>query len=331
MQGMKVIVIGMGSMGRRRTELLVKNYTQIKVSAVESDEGRRKRAEEEYHIKVYADLETALTEESPDAAFVCTSPESHGNIIMECAVRGLHIFSEINLLPNRYDEILKESRMSGKTLYLSSTQLYRKEIELIQKLVTQHQNKLNYHYHVGQYLPDWHPWDQKREFFAWSSKTNGCREILAIELPWILKTFGAVKEIMVWKDHLSSLPVDYPDNYMIVMLHENGSKGVLLTDIVSRKAIRALTVYSEDLLIQWRGTPDSLVTFNLQNQRMERVDTYLNAETKPGYAEFIIENAYLEEIEAFLRKMEGDSSLERYTFEEDAETLKLINRIEGLI
>ncbi|MDF3002927.1 MAG: oxidoreductase [Bacillota bacterium] len=328
---MKVIVIGMGSMGRRRTGLLIKSYTQIKVSAVEPDEGRRKQAEDAYHIKVYADLETALTDEEPDAAFVCTSPESHGDIIIECAVRGLHIFSEINLLHNRYDEIIKASKLSGKILYLSSTQLYRKEIEMIQTLVTEHQAKVNYHYHVGQYLSDWHPWDQKHEFFAWSSKTNGCREILAIELPWILKTFGAVKEIMVWKDHLSSLPVDYPDNYMIVILHENGSKGVLLTDIVSRKAIRALTVYSENLLIQWSGTPDSLVTYNLQNQRMERIDTYLDAETKPGYAEFIIENAYLEEIEVFFRKIEGDSSLERYTFEEDAETLNLIDRIEGLI
>lgn len=328
---MKVIVIGMGSMGRRRAGLLLRNYTQIKVSAVEPDEGRRKQAEEEYHIKVYEDFETALAEESPDAVFVCTSPERHGDIILECAVRGLHIFSEINLLPNRYDEIIKTSKLSGKILYLSSTQLYRREIEMVQKLVTQHQNKVNYQYHVGQYLFDWHPWDQKREFFAWNSKTNGCREILAIELPWIIKTFGAVKEITVWKDHLSSLPVDYPDNYMIVMLHENGSKGVFLTDIVSRKAIRALTVYSENLLIQWSGTPDSLVTYNLQNQRMERIDTYFDVETRAGYADFIIENAYLEEMEAFFQKIMGDWSLERYTFEEDLETLHLIDRIEGLL
>ena len=35
---------------------------------------------------------------------------------------------------------------------------------------------------LGQYLPDWHPWESYKSFFVSNKKTNGCRELFAIEL-----------------------------------------------------------------------------------------------------------------------------------------------------
>ena len=44
---------------------------------------------------------------------------------------------------------------------------------------------VNYIYHIGQYLPDWHPWENYKNFFVGDKRTGGVREIFGIDLPWL--------------------------------------------------------------------------------------------------------------------------------------------------
>ncbi len=339
---MNLMVIGLGSMGKRRIALLTKYFPDIMICGVDMNPERRKQTAENYQINLYEDINSAIAKEMPGASLVCTSPESHGRIILECIRKGLHVFSEINLLPDHYEQILKNAKRMKVKLFLSSTLLYRKEIEIIKGCVLKQKSKVNYRYHVGQYLPDWHPWEKDKDFFVWNKKTNGCREIFAIDLPWIIQTFGKVKDIIAVKDNISTLAIEYPDNYLVVVEHENGNKGVLLVDIVSRKAVRELLVYSESLYLIWSGTPSSLYQYNMDKKSMEVIETYSEIETNQQYADYIIENAYLEELNVFLDKIKDQQNKdrdinevetglkERYTFEEDLYTLQLIDRIEGI-
>src|SRR5207244_10661220 len=45
-------------------------------------------------------------------------------------------------------------------------------------------------YHTGQWLPDWHPWEDYRDFFASRAATGACREILAIAVWWLVWGLG---------------------------------------------------------------------------------------------------------------------------------------------
>ena len=327
---MKLLVIGLGSMGKRRLRLLSKYYPDFQVCGCDNSPDRRAQVNEQFKINVFADADSAIHAEQPDAALVCTSPESHGSIILNCIDHGLHIFSEINLLLDQYEEIIEKAKENKVKLFLSSTLLYRREIQIIKDLVSIQKTKVNYRYHVGQYLPDWHPWDSRRDFFVWNSRTNGCREIFAIDLPWILKTFGKVKNISVLKDNLSELDIGYPDNYIVSIEHENGNKGVFLADVVCRTAVRDLLVYSEKMHLVWKGTPNSLRQYNIDKKVMEEIATYDEIEKDLEYADSIIENAYLEELRVFIDMITGKQSNEQYTFAEDRETLQLIDRIEGI-
>ena len=98
-----------------------------------------------------------------------------------------------------------------KTLFLSSTFFYREEIRYIRSKIS-NDKKWNYSYHIGQYLPDWHPWESYKDFFLGDKRTNGCREIMAIELPWLTGTFGEVDRVNVLSDKLTGLNIDYKDN-----------------------------------------------------------------------------------------------------------------------
>jgi len=321
----KVLIVGMGSMGRRRARLLKKMDSSIIICGIDSNEERTVQSLGKDFDVAYTDLKEGIAKFQPEAGIVSTSPSSHHSIISVLLERGVHVFTELNLVSDGYKEMMTMAAEKKVTLFLSSTLLYRKDLEYIIEQTSG--KKVNYNYHSGQYLPDWHPWESYKNFFVHDIRTNGCREIFAIDLPWILAAMGPVKDITVLCDNLSDLEVGYPDNYMVQVLHENGSKGAILVDIVSRKAVRTLEVYSDELYLKWEGNPNALYRYQPEQKTMERIETYGAIDKDSRYSDTIIENAYEEELRTFLAVIEGKAK-PRYTFADDLKTLALIDRIE---
>lgn len=325
---MKVMVVGLGSMGKRRIRLLKRYSDTLKIVGVDKKNNRRKECEKEYGLKCYEDIESCISIEQPSCAFVSTPPLSHNSLIWNCLSRQMHVFTEINLISDGYEENIRLSCEQNKVLFLSSTFLYRDEIKYIKNFCENEKQVFNYIYHVGQYLPDWHPWESYKDFFVNDIRTNGCREIFAIELPWIVHTFGPVKEFSVHKSKISSLAVNYPDNYLVTLIHENGNKGQLAVDIVSPKAVRNLEVLNDRSYLRWDGTPNGLYVYCKLSSSEENVQLYDKAEHQVGYSRTIIENAYYNEIKNFFAVIEGKQK-PLYSFEQDREILGLIDLIES--
>lgn len=324
---MNILVIGLGSMGRRRIRLLKKYNKELNIIGVDSKEERRKQAKDELDIDSFSALDRALEDKQYFAVFISTSPLSHAELINKCLQNDIHVFTELNLVSDMYDENIQLANKKGKTLFLSSTFLYRREMQYLSKKIKTGCNKVNYVYHVGQYLPDWHPWENYKNFFVGDKRTNGCREFMAIEFPWIIDTFGDIKSYEVKKDKMSSLELDYPDNYMFLLEHANGNKGVIALDVISRKASRNLEIFGEDLHIKWDGTPQGLYDYDIESKEDEHIELYQDIDKRKEYCASIIEDAYFDEIVNFFDVINGDGQ-RRYSFEKDKELLKLLNDIE---
>ena len=322
---MKLVVIGLGSMGRRRIRLIQRLHPQWKICAVDISEERRIFVESEFHVQVFEDLKSVFKEFRPAAALVCTSPLGHGSVVLDCLNAGLHVFTELNLVSNWYAEAEAIAKKKGLKIFVSSTFLFRKELQYIAKAVNG--RRVNYIYHSGQYLPDWHPWESYKNFFVSDKRTNACREILAIELPWMVRAFGEIQSIYVLTDRNSGLDIDFNDNYIISIQHVSGNKGVFCQDIVSRCGLRRLEVYSEDLHLFWDGTPQTLSVWNVKSKKMTPVQIYKNVEQDGKYNSNIIENMYMDELKAFFGYISGHIT-PLYTLEDDRKTLSLIDLIE---
>lgn len=326
-----IAVVGLGSMGRRRIRL-IRNIlgNRVKIYGVELNEKRRLEVENEYGILGASNLDSLLDNEHVDAVFISTSPLAHAGLITTCLKHNAHVFTEINLVDTDYEKNLALAKDKNRVLFLSSTMLYRKEVQYIVKQIDGIACPVNYVYHVGQYLPDWHPWDVLEDFFISKKATNGCRELFAIELPWLVEAFGAVEKCEVLKGRASGLPIDYPDNYLLLLEHETGHKGVLAVDVISREAVRDLSVFGESIFLKWDGTPHGMTRKNLITGSMEKVNLYADAQTEhmDGYSSTIIENAYADEIRNFFAAIAG-TEVPRYTFCQDKEILKLIDKIEA--
>jgi predicted dehydrogenase len=324
---MIAIVVGLGSMGKRRIRLLLENFPELTVIGIDRDSERCKDVGSKFNIKTMAVLQDAFSIEKIDYAFICTSPLSHAEIIFSCLENDINVFTELNLVSNVYQKNISLAEKKKLILFLSSTLLYRTEINFIMEKVVQSGNKLCYTYHVGQYLPDWHPWEKISDFFVSNKKTNGCRELFAIELPWLIKAFGTIQNIHVVKDSISSLHLDYPDIYFVIIEHESGHIGHLCIDVVTRIPIRHLEIFGENLQIEWRGTPESLYISNDDFKKMQAIKPTEIINRTESYREFVVENAYLEEIKEFFAVCNGKEKY-RYTFWDDLYTLDIIDKME---
>lgn len=323
---MKLLIVGLGSMGKRRARLARGIDAAIGIAGVDTAAERRAEA-----VRLgladgaWPTIAEAVAAAAPDAALVCTAPLTHAAIIGELLDCGLPVFTELNLVRDGYAENMAKAAEKNLTLFLSSTMLYRRETQYIKAEVQKFGRPVHYIYHIGQYLPDWHPWENYRNFFVGNARTGGVREIFGIDLPWLLDAFGPVAQLTVQKDTLSDLGLPYPDSVTLLLRHQNGVQGVLAADVVSRKAVRNFECFGDGLHLFWEGNPKTLYEFRDGEKRF--VDTYATFEHDSRYSDNIVENAYVDELTNFFAVLRGEEA-PRYSFGRDLAVLDLMDRIE---
>jgi len=324
---LRILIIGMGSMGKRRLRLLRAKYPQVNIAGVDSREDRLEEARRLWNIDVSSSLDGAFEVFSPQAVIVSTSPESHGKLVCRALEEGCHTFSEIDLLRSSYERISMLQKEKGKVAFLSSTFLYRDEIRWMQDHAMLVGDKGFYTYHVGQYLADWHPWEKPEDFFVGHTATNGVRELLCVELPWLVRSFGPVESYQVQWSSASDLDLVYPDVCQCLFRHAEGSVGTMTVDVVSRKACRQFVLSGSRGTLRWNGTRDSLC-FDSPSEEETRPFQGEQDHVQKGYAPIISETPYERELDAFIAAIEGDASLIAYDYQDHRYILDLVDKLE---
>lgn len=319
-----ILVVGYGSMGRRRIRLVKELIPDAKIICVDSNADRQVQAKEAGFI-VASTIDEGISY-SPDIAFVCTSPGRHADIIIELLNGGIHVFTELNLTSDKYDEIKATADKNNKVVFVSSTLIYKRQMEVFREIVSSQNKPVTYMYHVGQYLPDWHPWESYKDFFIGRKETNGVREIMAIQLPWIIRTFGNVADVKVLHQRCTGLDINFPDSVILSIEHENGNIGSFLVDVTSRTAVTKLEIIGEDVHLTWNGHNDDLLKLNLETKEFEQIKVYETEEHIEGYSDNIAEEPYRDEIREFLKAIEGEDI--RYGLSDDRYVLEIIDNIE---
>lgn len=323
---MKVLIVGLGSMGKRRARLLKGIMPDVEICGVDSNADRRAEAETlGLAVKTYPSIQEAVGKFGPEAALVCTTPLTHAAIIGELLAQGLPVFTELNLVDDGYTENIAKAKEKNLLLFLSSTMLYRRETQYIKAQVQAFDRPVHYIYHIGQYLPDWHPWENYRNFFVGNARTGGVREIFGIDLPWLLDAFGPVTGITIQKDTISDLQVGYSDCVTLLLRHQSGAQGVLAADVVSPKAVRSFECFGDGLHLFWEGNPKALYAFRDGDKQF--VDTYGDFIHDPRYSDNVVENAYVDELTNFFGVLAGKEQ-PRWSFEKDRAAIALMDEID---
>ena len=174
-RSMKFLVVGLGSMGKRRIRNL-KQLSQNNIIGFDPRNDRCAESHEKYGIETFTDISLAL-KEKPDAMIISTPPDLHMHYAKIAINNKIHFFTEASVVQEEMDEVIQKLKNSNIIGSPSCTMRYHPIILKVNELIISDKigKPLAFLYHSGQYLPDWHPWEDYRTFYVSKRKTGACR------------------------------------------------------------------------------------------------------------------------------------------------------------
>ena len=317
---MKALVIGLGSMGKRR----IRNLQELGVQEIfgyEQNEATAQEAQKTYGITLLPTLEN-LKEQAFGLAVISTPPEAHLDAAKACAEAKIPFFVELNLTKRESQAIQALAKENGVQAFASDTELFDSDISELSRLVGT-DFKGYFVFHLGQNIHDWHPWQKAGEHFIFHPETNGIREMLRAELSWMLSVFGKITSISAKSAQFETKEYDVDDYMGIELGFENGNKGTAVFDLLAPKVIKRMDVVSENKIITWHERKNM---FEVQETGKENVTSELDGKRVEAGYEFQ-EDAHLAEMKHVLAVLEGKEE-SKLTFENELNILEIIDRIE---
>ena len=328
---MRVLVIGLGSMGKRR----VRNLQALghrNVAGFDPHVDRRNEAADKYGIVVYPDFATAAEAFRPDVLIISTAPEHHMDYAWEGFERGLSCFIEASVV--EAERILELYRRTEETPILmapSCTMRHfpgpKKVKELIQTGVIG--RLLNINYQTGQYLPDWHPWERIENFYVSARETGGCREIVPFELTWLNDVFGKPEPLACVKAKLTDMNADIDDIYHCLFRYPGNILANVTVEVISRpQATRELRVLGTEGEIIFSADENCVRYANTSSPEWQHFDLSRGA-MEQGYIN--PEEPYIAEMRNFVEAVSHrDKNLYPNTLLDDYHVLQVLHRLEEL-
>ena len=320
---LKFLIIGLGSMGKRRIRnLLFNNISKDNIFGFNPTVGRCQEVENEYGIKTYIDFDEA-EKITPDVYIICTPPLSHHEYFLHAAKNKKHFFVEVTTNNVGYDE-LKPVLDGSFVAAPSCTFRYFPAVKKIKELLLSGiiGNPLSFNHYLGQYLPDWHPYEDYRKVYFAQKETGGAREMFPYELVWLTDIFtSSVKNVQGLRGKISDLEMTADDIYGALVQLENGVVGNMQIDILNRKACRTLKIVGTDGTIDWDWLGKKIEIYSAKSKSSEIIDL---VEGKKVGQYNTGEDAYEAEIADFLKAIAGEKKFP-YTFVEDDKILQCLN------
>lgn len=322
----KYLVIGLGSMGKRRVRCLMALGVKAEnIYGIDTRTDRCSEAKEKYGICI-VNSEQEVDFSEIEAVIVSLPPDKH-SLGVDIAIKySKPVFVEASVVLEDVESI-KKNNVNNIFIAPSCTFIYHPMIKEIKKMVQsgKYGKVCNFSYHSGQYLPDWHPWENVNDFYVSNRITGGAREIVPYELTWITDIFGMPNEIKGYFRKTMDLQCQIEDSYA-GSIDYGDMIGNILVDVVGRNAVRNLIINFEKAQIQWRCEKEQIEIYEAENSEWKYIKQPEMIHEE-GYNANINENMYIEEIESFLKGIKDERQYAN-TIDRDIEVLRLLKQFE---
>ena len=331
---MRFLVIGLGSMGKRRVRNLIALGYKDNIAGFDPREDRQKEAKE-YGIKIYDNFEKAVKDFKPDNFIISTPPNLHMKYAYFAYKNSINCFIEASVVDSeKILELAKKIENKNILMAPSCTMRYYPAPKKIKELILNNTigKVLNYNYHTGQYLPDWHPWEDIQEFYVSNPDTGGAREIVPFELTWLNDIFGDSKVLSCVRRKLTNMSADIEDIYHCILEYSNNILGNLTVEVISRpKATRYIKILGSEGEIVYDGDLNELKYINLEMNDWKRI-SFDKGTVESGYIN--PEEPYINEMRDFVKSVEllkeNKNSIYPNTLEDDYKILQTLYDLENI-
>jgi len=314
---MKVLMVGLGGVGQRHvrnlravlgSEVEILAYRSRKLPQViterleiESDAS----VEEKYNIQSYTDLDSALSRE-PDAVFVCNPSSLHMPVACAAAAAGCHLLIEKPLSHNydRVDELIALVQTKRLVAVVGYQLRFHPCLKRVQALLQQQAigRVLAVRAEVGEYLPNWHRYEDYRQMYASRRQLGGGVILSQIhELDYLYWLFGLPRRVFAVGGHLSSLEIDVEDVASLVLECSMNGHPVPVQvhmDYVQRPPTRTCKVIGDE----------GKISVDFHALTVEHFDGNGTFVETTSFAGFDRNRLFLDELQHFLACVDGKQS-----------------------
>ena len=264
---MKFLIAGLGSIGRRHFRNLIalgeKDIVLLRT---------RKSTLPDDELAIYpveTDLQEALQKHKPEAVIVANPTSMHLDIAIPAAEAGCHILLEkpVSHSLKRLDTLQKTAQKSGSKILVGFQFRYHPTLNKARELI---QAKalgkiLTVHAHWGEYLPQWHSWEDYRQSYAARADLGGGVIVtLTHPLDYLRFLLGDMDSLWSFNGHISPLEIDVEDFAEIGLKFMNGALGGVHVNYFQRPPIHRLEIVGTEGTLRWDNADGILHFYKFQ-------------------------------------------------------------------
>lgn len=323
-----IIVIGLGSMGKRRIRNL-KALGHTNIVGVDKRQDRRDEVAKLHSIETFSDLDEALKTKKPAAFVISVPPDAHHVYMKKAVSLGVPAFIEASVVDTDLYDVLKSAKEKKVFLAPSCTLYFHPAIKKIKEILTSKElgTVSNILYHSGQYLPDWHTYEHVRDYYVSNKATGGGREIVPFELTWITLILGLPQRVVgFYKKTIEIEGASEIDDTYNMLLDYKSMIFNLSVDVVSRYATRRLVINGQEKQLYWNWD-DNVIRLYDPGKNEWREIGYETLSAQSGYNKNITEQMYIDEMSAFISGIKDQSKYPN-SLEHDLKVLNLLYAAE---
>mgnify|MGYP000953392850 CR=1 FL=1 len=250
--GLKFLIAGLGSIGQRHL-MNLRELGQEQITLFRT--GRSTLADPNLPFPVFYDLAEALAGQ-PDAVIIANPTSLHMPVAEMAAASGAHIFLEkpishtMDSLQN-FEEVLKGS---ASRVFVAYQFRFNAGLCLVKKLLDDQDlgKPLSFQSRWGEYLPDWHPWEDYRHSYA-ARVDMGGGVVLTLSHPidYLRWFFGDVASLSAEVGNRSDLELACEDYADAQLVFHSGVSGQLHLDYYAKPKVHDLSIQCDHGSIQW--------------------------------------------------------------------------------
>ncbi|RZU47274.1 putative dehydrogenase [Fluviicoccus keumensis] len=298
------VVIGLGSMGKRRIRCL-QALGMTAIVGVDPREDRCAEAAARYQVPVHASLDAAAVS-GPQAWIISVPPDLHHVYLERAASAGIPSFVEASVVDTGMASLLAREE-AGALIAPSATLCFHPAIRQIRDIVAGGRlgRLSSVSMHSGQYLPDWHTYEAVSDYYVSNRDTGGAREIVPFELTWLVTVFDWPRTVSAQVRKTIEIPgAETIDDTYALMLDMGAFPLQLTVDVVSRVATRRLLVNGETGQLVWDWNEGCIRLYDAATAEWSKIE-YDLGKAEAGYNANIGEQMYIDEIRAFCDAVDG--------------------------
>jgi predicted dehydrogenase len=297
----RILICGLGSIGRRHLRNL-RALGEEDIVLLRSGKGTLPD-DELAGLPVERDLRSALGNWRPDAVVVATPTALHLEAAIPAARAGCHLLLEkpVSHSLARVAELQTEAARSGSRVLVGFQFRFHPGLHAIKQLLEQGAigRPTSVRVNWGEYLPDWHPWEDYRgSYSARSDLGGGVVLTLCHPLDYLDWLFGRPDRLWARVAHLSEFDLDVEDTADIAMAYASGMTATVHLDYIQRPPEHGLMITGTQGTIHWDGLAGKVRVYGAETETWEEIATPSGFERN---------TLFLDEMRHFLQVVAGQA------------------------